>query len=121
MIVYAPGEIKTFVLPLTEDSRVKQKFDCQPAATVHLSGQILPTELARESNAELVLDYMAYWAHGFFGIADGIVTELRLATVSTPPPAACHLKARLVAHPIRSRLSPFSKMRSWRLEVFPLR
>ena len=32
MIVYASRcEIKTFVLPLTEDSRVKQEFECQRA------------------------------------------------------------------------------------------
>src|ERR1700748_889 len=37
MIVYASGcEIKTFVLPLKEDSRMKQDFDCQPAASVQL-------------------------------------------------------------------------------------
>jgi hypothetical protein len=83
MIVYAAGcEIKTFVLPLTEASRVEQEFECQRASTVKLSGQIVPVELARRDNAELVVDYMAYWAHGFFGIADGIVTEFRLATVS---------------------------------------
>jgi hypothetical protein len=83
MIVYASGcEIKTFVLALTEDFRVKQEFECQRVATVKLSGQIVPTELVRENNAELVVNYMAYWAHGFFGIADGLVTEFRLATVS---------------------------------------
>ena len=83
MIVYASGcEIKTFVLPVTEGPQAKQEFECQRAATVHLSGLIVPTELARENNAELVVDYMAYWAHGFFGITDGIVTEFRFATVS---------------------------------------
>lgn len=83
MIVYASGcEIKTFVLPLKEDSRVKQDFDCQPAASVQLSGQIMPAELARRDNAELAVHYVAYWAHGFFGIADGFVTEFHLATVS---------------------------------------
>jgi len=60
MIVYASGcEIKTFVLPVTEGSRPKQEFACQRAATVHLSGRIEPTELARENNAELVIEYMA--------------------------------------------------------------
>lgn len=83
MIVYASGcEIKTFVLPLVGDSRLKEKIECQRAATVQLSGQIAPPELVRENNAELVVDYMAYWAHGFFGIGDGMVTEFRLATVS---------------------------------------
>jgi hypothetical protein len=83
MIVYASGcEIETFVFPLTEGSRVRQKFECKRAATVHLVGQIVPTELATKSNAELVVNYMAYWAHEFFGIMDGRVTEFQLATVS---------------------------------------
>ena len=56
MIVYASGcEIKTFVLPVARGSRLTEEFECQSAATVQLSGQILPTELVRESNAELVV------------------------------------------------------------------
>ena len=83
MIVYASGcEIQTFDIPLAEDSRVKQEFPCQRVATVKLSGQIVPNELVRDNNAELVVMYMAYWAHGFYGIADGMVTEFRLATAS---------------------------------------
>lgn len=83
MIVYASGcEIQTFVVPLADDSRVKKKFECQRVATAKLSGQIVPTELVRGNNAELVVTYMAHWAHGFFGIVDGAVAELRLATVS---------------------------------------
>lgn len=83
MIVYASScEIKTFVFPLTEVSRIRQKFECQRAATVHLAGQILPTELATKINAELVVTYMADWAHEFFGIMDGRVTEFQVAAVS---------------------------------------
>jgi hypothetical protein len=83
MIVYASGcEIETFVLPLTKDPRVKQGFECQPATMVPLSGQIVPTELVRGNNAELVVEYVANWAHGFFPVADGFVTEFRVATVS---------------------------------------
>jgi hypothetical protein len=44
MIVYAPGcEIQTFVVPLAEDSRVRQRFECHRVPTVTLSGQIEPT------------------------------------------------------------------------------
>jgi hypothetical protein len=92
-IVYAAGcEIKTFVLPLSEASRVKQKFECNRASKVLLSGQIVPVELARRDNAELVVDYMAYWAHGFFGIADGMVTRFRLATVSPDSDGVFHVE-----------------------------
>ena len=83
MIVYASGcEIHQFVLPLAEHSRVNQEFQCQRAETVRLSGKIVPTALVSDNNAELVVTYMAYWAHGFYGIADGPVTEFHLATVS---------------------------------------
>lgn len=82
IIVYASGcEIKTFVFPLKAESRVQQEFECQHSASVQLSGQIMPTELA-SGNAELAFHYVAYWAHGFFGISDGIVTEFELATAS---------------------------------------
>jgi hypothetical protein len=83
MIVYASGcDIETFVLPLTKDPRVKQGFECQPATMVPLSGQIVPTELVRGNDAELVVEYVANWAHGFYPVADGFVTEFRVATVS---------------------------------------
>ena len=83
MIVYASGcEIQQFVLPLAEHSRVNQEFQCQRAETVRLSGKIVPTALVSDNNAELVVTYMASWAHGFYGITDGIVTEFHLATVS---------------------------------------
>jgi hypothetical protein len=83
VIVYASGcEIQQFVLPLAEHSRVSQEFLCQRVNTVKLSGKIVPSALVRDNNAELIVTYMAYWAHGFYGISDGFVTEFQLATVS---------------------------------------
>jgi hypothetical protein len=83
MIVYASGcEIRTFVISLAENSRVNQEFPCQRVAMVKLSGRIAPNELVRDNNAELVVTYRAYWAHGFYGITDGFVTAFRIATVS---------------------------------------
>jgi|SRR5919109_67247 hypothetical protein len=85
-IVYASGcKIQRFVIPLSEQSRVSREFVCQSVETVRLSGQIVPSELARYGNAELVFTCMARWAHGFFGIADGPVTHFELA--KTPPQA----------------------------------
>jgi hypothetical protein len=81
-IVYASGcELQEFVIPLTQESHVSQEFTCQPAQTVELSGQIVPNELARYANAELVIKYTAAWTHSFFGIADGPVTQFQLARV----------------------------------------
>jgi hypothetical protein len=83
MIVYASGcEIQQFVIPLTEHSRLGQQFTCQPVETVKLSGHIVSDALVGYIDAELVVTYMAYWAHGLYGITDGPVTEFHLATVS---------------------------------------
>jgi len=83
MIVYASGcEIQTFIVPLADDSKVKQEFECQPVPSVMLSGQIVPNELVRNKNAELIIIYVAHWSHKFFGIVDGAVADFRLATVS---------------------------------------
>src|SRR5713226_3651294 len=83
MMVYATGcEIHTFVVPLTDDSRVEKEFECQAVRSVMLSGQILPNDLVRDKNTELVITYRAFWAQQFFGIVDGAVAEIRLATVS---------------------------------------
>ena len=83
VIVYASGcEIQQFVIALTEQSPVSREFACERVETVRLSGQIVPNELARYANAELVITYMAGWAHGFFGIADGPVTHFELTKMA---------------------------------------
>jgi len=82
-IVYASGcEIQKLVIPLTAQSPISRELACQPVQTIRLSGQIVPNELAKYGNAELVINYMAWWAHGFFGIADGPVAHFELEKVS---------------------------------------
>jgi hypothetical protein len=85
-IAYAPGcEFQEFVIPLTEQSPVSREFVCQRVETVKLSGQIVPNELARYGNAELVITYMVRWAHDFFGIVDSPVTQFELVKISPHP------------------------------------
>jgi hypothetical protein len=82
-IVYASGcEIQKVIIPLKDQSRLSREFACQQAETIRFSGQIVPSELARYGNAELVIAYMARWAHGFYGISDGPVTRFELAKIS---------------------------------------
>ena len=82
-IVYASGcEIQEFVIPLTAQSPVRREFACQQIGKVRLSGQIVPNELAGYGNAELVVSYRAEWAHSFFGIADGPVTQFEIAKMT---------------------------------------
>jgi hypothetical protein len=82
MIIFAPGcEIQKLVIPLAGASSVSQEFLCQRVKTVELSGQIVANQLVRNDNTELVVTYMAYWAHGFYGLADGFVTQVHLASI----------------------------------------
>lgn len=114
MIVYASGcEIQQFVLPLTEHSRVSQEFQCERAETVRLSGKIAPTALVSDNNAELVVTYMAYWAHGFYGITDGFVTRFHLATAS--PDANGMFQVELPYFSVDSKASSSKQRASFRL------
>lgn len=61
---------------------MSQEFPRPPVETVKLSGKIVPDALVRDTDAELVVTCMAYWAHAFYGIADGFVTGFPTATVS---------------------------------------
>lgn len=61
MMVYAPGcEIQKFIVPLADNSRVDREFECQPVQWIVLSGQIVPNDLVRDKNAELIVSYMAF-------------------------------------------------------------
>jgi len=83
MIVYASGcEFRTFDLNLVDDSRPQVEFECERVHSVRLSGQIFARKLLENKDTELVIFYRAFWAHTFFGIADGMITEFRLATIT---------------------------------------
>jgi hypothetical protein len=83
LIVYAPGcEMETYVVALTDDTKVNREFECASAGSATLVGQIVPEDMLQDRNAELIVNYMAFWAHEFFGITDGAVAEFRMATVS---------------------------------------
>lgn len=80
ILVYARGcRFQTFVLDLSENQNLEEQFVCEPLSTIKLTGQV-PAELVENGNAEVVAIYSAYWAHEFFGITDGFVTQLKLAT-----------------------------------------
>lgn len=83
MIIYAPGcEIQKLTIALAKTSSVSQKFLCQRVKTIKLAGQIVSNELLTNNHSELSVTYMAYWAHGFYGIKDGFVTQFHVASIS---------------------------------------
>ncbi|MGC9970131.1 MAG: hypothetical protein ABSE56_06045 [Bryobacteraceae bacterium] len=81
IIVYAPGcEIATFDEALSGLSTVPEEFTCRRLPSVSLSGKIIPKDVLRGRGPEVKVSYMAHWAHGFFGIVDGPVTAIPVAT-----------------------------------------
>jgi len=83
IIVYAPGcDIQIYALTPKKHPTILQRFNCHPVAKVRLSGQIVPVHLATDDHARVIITYNAFWDHGFFGIADGAVTQFQLASVS---------------------------------------
>ena len=83
ILVYSPGcKIQRIDLALPKTSTVTEDFVCHGLPNVTLRGRIKPAETPRMENGQLEINYMAYWAHEFFGIADGPVFEIRLGPVS---------------------------------------
>jgi len=82
--------------------------------TVKLSGHIVPDALVRNANAELVVTYVAYWAHGFYGIADGFVTgftsQLSLQTRTGCFKSTCPISASTLRLLLRNKKASFRLM-----------
>jgi len=116
VLVYAPGcRIQRFDLLLAETEERKEEFSCQTLPSVTLSGQIVPSDLVRDHHAELAIAYMAFWANEFFGVADGIVPQIHLATVS--PDANGMFQVRLPDFAADTTLSSFQRKPSLQLKL----
>ena len=79
ILLYAPGcRFQTLTLNFSGTRKLEYGFACDPLPTIKLKGKI-PIELLKNQNAEVVATYTAYWAQEFFGILDGMVTQLQVA------------------------------------------
>jgi hypothetical protein len=79
IIIYAPGcKIQKFDLALSPNRDLTEQFVCEPLPSTTLAGQV-PADFTADGNAEIVVEYMAYWSHKFCGISDGMVPEFQIA------------------------------------------
>ena len=81
IIAYLPGcEIVKLEITMqgTQEART---LPCKALGRVPLRGRILPVAVAQTPGIELEISYEADWDHEFFGIADGMVTTIHVATV----------------------------------------
>ena len=81
IIAYMPG-CEIVKLEITMQGTLEARsLPCRPLVRVPLHGRIFPASAAQISGVEIEISYEAAWDHGFFGIADGMVTSIQVATV----------------------------------------
>jgi hypothetical protein len=83
VILYAPGcQIVTIDVPSLSESEKTEEVPCEDLPSITFNGRVELQEPLRTRPYEVEINYMAYWAHDFFGIADGAVTTFHLARVT---------------------------------------
>ena len=82
VIAYLPGcEIATLEIPI-KGTTLSRPLSCKLLGRILLRGQISPISIIQDYPPPKVeVDYLAMWDHQFFGIMDGPVTSLHVATV----------------------------------------
>ena len=79
IIAITPGcEIVTMDIAMQGTSQTRT-LGCRPLGVVRLHGRILPISRAQAPGSKVTVIYEADWDHGFFGIADGMVTTVQIA------------------------------------------
>jgi hypothetical protein len=92
VILYAPGcQIVTIAVPSLSGSEKTADVSCEDLPPIILHGRVEMPEHLRTRPYEVEITYMAYWAHDFFGSADGAVTTFRLARVTPDEGGAFHV------------------------------
>jgi hypothetical protein len=82
IILYAPGcQIVTISVRSLSGSERAADVTCEDLPPITFNGRVELPEALRPRPYEVEITYMAYWAHGFFGIQDGRVTTFLLARV----------------------------------------
>jgi hypothetical protein len=81
IIAYLPGcEIAKLEITMQGTSEART-LPCTALGRVPLHGRILPVSVVQTPGIEVEINYEADWDHEFFGIMDGMVTTIHVATV----------------------------------------
>jgi hypothetical protein len=119
-IVFCPGYGFALVdLPAVGASRTVVQIDLTPRSEVALRGTIAFPDPAATPGLRLRLRYVMYWAHGFFGITDGMVPFVALGTHPVNADGSFELLVPDVA--TDPALTDVSYQGSFQLEVIDVR
>jgi hypothetical protein len=83
-IFYCPGYgVELLNIPTLNASSVRSaNIDLKPLSSVPLSGRIILSAGASDTELTVEVVYLAYWSHEFYGIADGMVATFKLGDTS---------------------------------------
>lgn len=80
IVAYAPGcDFQKFEYALAPSTAIQTAFNCNKLPTMLLKGRIQRYSPPPEVSGEVTVYYMASWTHDFFGIKDGMVTQIPVA------------------------------------------
>ncbi len=80
VIAYMPGcEIATLEVSMQGASQARTLL-CKALGWTPLRGRISPLSMIQGKRIEVAVNYVALWDHVFFGIMDGLVTSIHVAT-----------------------------------------
>jgi len=93
VILYTPGcQIVTFTVPSSSDFEKGADVTCEDLPPMAFNGRVDLPEALRGRPYELEITYRAYWAHGFFRIAEGPVTTFEVARVTPDESGVFHVQ-----------------------------
>jgi hypothetical protein len=83
VILYAPGcQIVTIDVPSLSESEKTKEVSCEDLPSITFNGRVELPEPLRTRPYEVEINYIAYWAHDFFGVADSTVAVFHLGRVT---------------------------------------
>jgi hypothetical protein len=85
-VLYAPHcRIQTIRVDDLQASHREGAFHCSPLGAIELRGKFNRGEITPDRRLEVEVRYLGFWAHTFFGIADGPVLTLHIGKATVAP------------------------------------
>lgn len=85
-VLYSAGcEIQTIRVDNLGASPREADFNCHKLPNIKLEGKIDSSAIPFDQDSEVRVQYVAPWAHQFFGITDGPIMRLDVGSVSLEP------------------------------------
>jgi hypothetical protein len=91
-VLYVAGcRIQTITIVDLSLSSREAEFHCTPVGETRLQGKFPHRPTTPNRSMEVQIQYLGFWAHGFFGIVDGIVLSFDIAKCPVDSDGSFHI------------------------------